>query len=157
MCGDGAGADEKALQLDVQLCLALHVTARAIANVYAEILREQDMTYPQYLVLITLLEQDGLTVSEIGRRLHLDSGTLSPLIERMRARKILSKKRSSEDERQVQIWLTENGRGLGRLASRARQHVVDRLGMTNPEIMSLRNQLMIVADCLNQPADCESD
>ncbi len=129
------------LLLDDQLCLALHRAARAIARVYGEVLKLEQITYPQYLVLICLLEEDGLTVGEIGRRLGLDSGTLTPLVKRLEAQSIVARQRKTNDERKVQVRLTQKGRGLRRLATRARQHVVAKLTMSDGEIAELRQQL----------------
>lgn len=133
---------DRSLQLDVQLCFALHASARAISKVYMETLRSEHVTYPQYLVLLVLLEEDGLSVSEIGDRLHLDSGTLTPLIKRMEKLEFVTRQRSTEDERSVHVYLTDQGRSLRHIALKAREVVVDRLDMSEADIIEMRKQLM---------------
>ena len=146
------GPEGNSLLLDDQLCLALHTAARAIARVYMETLRHAGLTYPQYLVLLCLLERDGLTVREIGERLELDSGTLTPLIKRLETNSVVKRKRASDDERMVQIWLTDKGRSLRDLALRARQHVVTKLDMSNQDISSLRKELRRLTHRLKSPS-----
>ncbi len=146
-------ASETSLLLGDQLCFALHSAARAISRAYVEVLREEGMTYPQYLVLLCLFENDGQTVSEIGRLLALDSGTLTPIFKRLEAEGIVSRRRSSEDERKVEIWLTETGRARQALARRARRHVVEKLKMTDREIVRMRRELMDVAELLSVDVD----
>ena len=99
-------------RLDAQLCFALYSTSLAMSKAYRKLLRKMDITYPQYLVLMVLWEQDQLTVSEIGARLFLDSATLTPLLKRMEAADLLHRERATQDERQVVISLTAHGRDL---------------------------------------------
>ena len=98
--------------VESQLCFALYSTLHAVGRIYAEILPDLDLTYPQYLVMLVLWEQDGVSVKEIGRRLHLDSGTLTPLLRRLEAAGLLVRERSPSDERQRRIALTPKGAGL---------------------------------------------
>lgn len=98
--------------LDQQLCFSLYAAARAAQQVYRPLLDELGLTYPQYLVLLALWEQDGLGVSELGERLYLDSGTLSPLLRRLEARGAVERRRTSRDGRQVTIHLTDEGDSL---------------------------------------------
>ena len=142
--------NDRSLQLDVQLCFALHASARAISKVYMETLRTENLTYPQYLVLLVLFEEDGLNISEIGDRLQLDSGTVTPLIKRMEKLDIVTRERSVEDERTVHVSLTEKGRSLRKVAFEAREVVVDRLDMSESEIIQMRQQLMEIADRLSR-------
>ncbi|MDX2258555.1 MAG: MarR family transcriptional regulator [Hyphomicrobiaceae bacterium] len=136
--------DDELLRLDSQLCFALYASSRAIIRTYRERLEPIGITYPQYLVLITLWEQNGQTISEIGERLMLDSGTLTPLLKRLEVMGHVRRQRSSADERQVLIHLTESGRQLREKAAGARRHVVCRLDMAESEIADLRANLMDV-------------
>lgn len=141
------------LRLDNQLCFALYAATRAIARTYREKLTPIGLTYPQYLVLLVLWETDGLNISEIGKRLMLDSGTLTPLIKRLEAVQLVKRQRGTEDEREVAVWLTEKGLGLRDAALGARRFVACRLGMTEAEIMVLRSDLMALVGRLGP--DCE--
>src|SRR5438132_4782254 len=98
-------ADE-ALQLDNQLCFALYSASLAMTKLYKPLLDELGLTYPQYLVMLALWEQDGLAVSGLGERLSLDSGTLTPLLKRLEAAGFISRVRDVEDERRVRVTLT---------------------------------------------------
>ena len=113
------------------------------------------LTYPQYLVLIVLWEQDGIMISEIGDKLMLDSGTLTPLIKRLEGMKIVRRERGTEDERQVRVWLSSKGRDLRDMALDARRFVACRLDMTETEIMALRADLMSLIGRLG--VECESE
>ena len=141
---------DRNMQLDAQLCFALHSSARAIAKVYMETLRPENLTYPQYLVLIVLFEEDGLRLTEIGNRLHLDTGTLTPLIKRMEKQKLVNRRRTVEDERVVRVFLTQYGQSHREVAKRAREVVVDRLNMSDSEITDMRTQLMEISRRLSR-------
>lgn len=101
-----------AQSLDGQLCFAVYAAAHAFGRTYRALLAAHDLTYPQYLVLLVLWEQDGQTVKEIGQRLFLDSGTLTPLLKRLEFSGHVRRARDRADERQVSIFLTEKGRAL---------------------------------------------
>lgn len=100
------------LLLDAQLCFRLYRSERAVLATYRELLADLGVTYPQYLVLLVLWETDGATVSHLGTRLSLESGTLSPLLRRMEDAGLVSRTRSGDDERVVHVRLTEAGRAL---------------------------------------------
>ncbi|MBD9422344.1 MarR family transcriptional regulator [Achromobacter sp. ACM04] len=100
------------LLLDSQLCFALYSTSLAMNKVYRKLLRGLDLTYPQYLVMLVLWEGDEITVTDIGERLFLDSATLTPLLKRLEAAGLVTRKRAVEDERQVIVELTRQGREL---------------------------------------------
>lgn len=100
------------LQLDSMLCFAVYAAEHAFTRFYKPRLDAIGLTYPQYLVFLVLWEQDGLTVKALGDKLFLDSGTITPLVKRLEARGLLRRQRDDEDERQVRIWLTEEGRDL---------------------------------------------
>lgn len=147
-------ADEL-LRLDNQLCFALYAATRAITRTYRERLEPLNLTYPQYLVLLVLWEADGQTVSSIGEKLMLDSGTLTPLLKRMEVSKLVRRERNRVDERQVEIWLTENGKRLKADALESRRHVACRLDMSNGEIIALRSDIMALVSRLG--LECESE
>ena len=100
------------LKLDNQLCFLFHRISRDLTAAYRPLLADLGLTYPQYLVMLVLWEQDGLGVGEIGERLCLDSGTLSPLLRRMEGAGLLSRVRSASDERRVTVHLTEAGSAM---------------------------------------------
>ena len=141
-----------ALQLDNQLCFALHSTSLLMTKAYKPLLQSIGLTYPQYLVMLVLWEQDGVTVSELGERLFLDSGTLTPLLKRLEAQGRIRRERAASDERQRQIWLTESGRALAAPASlvpvRLRQCASD---VELTRLASLRDQLNQLRDALQHP------
>lgn len=99
-------------RLDNQLCFAVYAAAHAFGRAYRNLLGRYELTYPQYLVLLVLWEQDGLSVKEIGNRLFLDSGTLTPLLKRLEASGRVRRARDRVDERQVSIFLTPDGEAL---------------------------------------------
>src|SRR6476620_9744519 len=103
---------EQALLLDNQLCFSLYSTSLAMTKLYKPLLDELGLTYPQYLTLLVLWERDGLTVSELGQRLFLDSGTLTPLLKRLEAAGLIARIRAVDDERRVHVTLTAAGRKL---------------------------------------------
>lgn len=109
----GVSADDL-LRLDNQLCFAVYALSREITRLYRPELERLGLTYPQYLVMLLLWETDGLIVRALGDRLYLDSGTLTPLLKRLEQAGFVSRHRSSGDERQVQIFLTERGKALRR-------------------------------------------
>lgn len=105
-------SDRLTLELGDQLCFALYSASRAMSKVYRPLLEPLGLTYPQYLVMLVLWERDGLTVTEIGDRLYLDSATLTPLLKRLQSAGMVTRTRASTDERQVLVALTSAGRGL---------------------------------------------
>lgn len=131
----------EALRLDNQLCFALHAASRAMTAAYAPLLEVLDVTYPQYLVLMILWEEDGARVSRIGERLHLDSATLTPLLKRLEARGIVERRRNAEDERVVEIFLTPAGKRLEKKALAVSQGILCRMQITLPELARLRDEL----------------
>lgn len=139
--------DYEVLRLENQLCFALYAATRAMTKTYRTCLEPMGITYPQYLVLIVLWEADGVTVSQIGNRLRLDSGTLTPLLKRLEVTGLLQRERNTLDEREVKIWLSPKGLDLRELARDARLAVACRLAMTESQILKLRSDLM---DLINQ-------
>jgi len=129
------------LQLDQQLCFALYSANLAMTKVYRTLLSKLGLTYPQYLVMLVLWERDALTVSDIGERLFLDSATLTPLLKRLEANGLLDRARSSQDERQVIISLTPEGRALKRQAGSVPKAIFCATGCEIDEMLALKQQL----------------
>ncbi|MCF8205945.1 MAG: MarR family transcriptional regulator [Methylotenera sp.] len=109
-------AREQWLRLDQQLCFALYSSSLAMTKLYKPLLAPLGLTYPQYLVMLVLWETDGLAVGQLGQRLSLDSGTLTPLLKRLEALGHIERRRARDDERRVDIFLTPTGRKLRRQA-----------------------------------------
>ncbi|ORM70811.1 MarR family winged helix-turn-helix transcriptional regulator [Pantoea rwandensis] len=109
---DDKKVQQAPLQLDQQLCFALYSANLAMHKVYRQLLAQLEITYPQYLVMLVLWQQDDVTVSEIGEQLFLDSATLTPLLKRLESAGLLRRQRSRQDERQVVVTLTDEGRAL---------------------------------------------
>ena len=103
---------QEAMKLANQLCFPLYAAARHVTGLYTPVLKPLGLTYTQYIVFLVLWEKDGLTVGEIGEKLLLDNGTLSPLLKKMEQAGYVRRERSREDERVVVITLTEAGRAL---------------------------------------------
>jgi DNA-binding MarR family transcriptional regulator len=103
---------EFSLLLDDQLCFALYAASRAVTNRYRPLLDELELTYPQYLVMLVLWEHGGASVKELGAALHLDYGTLTPLLKRLEAAGLVHRERRTDDERSVSITLTAQGAAL---------------------------------------------
>ncbi len=129
------------LRLDDQLCFALYAASRAMTAVYAPLLDELGVTYPQYLVLLLLWDRDGARVSHLGERLQLDSATLTPLLKRLEARRLVERRRSTADERVVEVFLTAEGKRLKRRAADIPLRVFAKSGLTGPELAELRATL----------------
>ncbi|MBB2963739.1 MarR family winged helix-turn-helix transcriptional regulator [Methylobacterium sp. R2-1] len=137
------------LLLDNQLCYALYAAAHRMTKSYRPMLERMGLTYPQYLVLLVLWENDGITVSEIGRRLRLDSGTLTPVLKRLETSRLLNRSRRQSDEREVEIALTDQGRALRSEAIAVRQSVMCQLNMSEPEIQAMRADLNALIENLS--------
>lgn len=129
------------LRLDDQLCFALHAASRAMTGAYAPLLEALDVTYPQYLVLLVLWEEDGARVSRISERLHLDSATLTPLLKRLESRGVLERRRSTVDERVVEIFLTAKGKRLRQKAETVGKEIFCKTQLTLGELGKLRGEL----------------
>ena len=127
------------LKLDNQLCFPLYSLSKEITNQYRPFLEAIDLTYPQYLVMMVLWEKDSLSVNEIGQRLHLDSGTLTPLLKRLEQKQLLKRERASDDERRVTITLTDTGNALQQQAKDIPAKMTERMVMSEEEATVLRN------------------
>jgi DNA-binding MarR family transcriptional regulator len=129
------------LGLDRQLCFALYSTGLAMDKVYRKVLRPLHLTYPQYLVMLVLWEADGITVTELGNRLFLDSATLTPLLKRLEQNGLLARQRAAEDERQVLISLTKTGRTLKEKAHEVQRSIFSATQCSAEELTALKTQL----------------
>jgi MarR family transcriptional regulator, organic hydroperoxide resistance regulator len=136
------------LNLGNQLCFALYATSHAMTRAYAPMLAPLGLTYPQYVVLLILWENDGLSVNEIAARLALDAGTVTPLLRRMEHSGLLTRRRSEADERRVEVRLTSQGDGLRGPVARARASVLKKSGLSAQGGAALREQLRQLFDSL---------
>ena len=146
---DDARADAW-LALDKQLCFALYSASLAMTKVYKPLLAPLGLTYPQYLVMLALWEDDAQSVSALGDRLALDSGTLTPLLKRLEAQGRLSRDRDADDERRVIVRLTPAGRQLKLQARRIPQEIGRASGCELSEIVGLTRQLTSMRDALTR-------
>ena len=133
-------------QIDEQLCFAIYSTMLGLNKVYRELLKDLEITYPQYLVMLVLWERDGLTVGEIAERVFLDSPTVTPLLKRLEAAGLVSRDRSPQDERQVLITLTPAGHALRQRASHLPQCIVDASDTELAELIDLRDRLLALRE-----------
>lgn len=134
------------LALDNQFCFALYSTNLALHKLYRHLLTPINLTYPQYLVMLVLWEQDDVTVSEIGERLFLDSATLTPLLKRLESAGFIGRQRSRQDERQVVITLSESGRELQQQAKAIPNAVMCSFDCDHEHLMALKQQLEVLRE-----------
>jgi len=144
-------ADEL-LKLDNQLCFAVYSASLAMTRLYKPLLEKLGLTYPQYLVLLVLWERDGLTVSELGERLSLDSGTLTPLLKRLEANGLVARIRDTADERRVHVSLTAAGRRLKARAAEVPGCLMAASQCSVPELVSLTQQVQALRDRIKKAA-----
>ena len=137
------------LLLENQLCFAVYSTAHAFNRVYKPLLDRLGLTYPQYLVMLVLWERDGVPVKDIGERLLLDSGTLTPLLKRLEAAGLVKRSRSTEDERQVLIALTPRGQALKEKARKVPEGILAASNCSVAELLAMKNELVALRDRLN--------
>src|ERR1700722_13164787 len=142
------GSDDP-LSLERQVCFALVVASRCVLSVYRPVLRPMGLTHPQYLVMLALWGETPLSVGKIGSLLQLDSPTLSPLLKRLEAAGLITRTRSGDDERQVDIDLTDDGQALREKALAIPPAVVEKLGMEIPELEALHAALTRVIAAAN--------
>ena len=129
------------LALDQQVCYALAVASRNVIALYKPLLEPMGLTHPQYLVMLALWEETPLTVSELGRRVSLDPGTLSPLLKRLESGGLVTRGRDPKDERALAVSLTPKGARLRRRAEKVPPAIIARLGLEVTELESLRDGL----------------
>jgi DNA-binding MarR family transcriptional regulator len=142
---------DAALRLDNQLCFSLYASSLAITKLYKPLLDALGLTYPQYLVMLVLWERDGLSVSALGERLSLDSGTLTPLLKRMETAGLLVRQRSSEDERRVHVGLTAAGVQLHTQAAHIPGCMVGQIGLPLSDLMALNLQVKRLRAAMHAP------
>lgn len=145
----GPGPDH--LALDRQLCFALHAASRAVTRAYAPRLDEVGLTYPQYVALLALWERpdDPMTVGELGKRLRLETGTLTPLLKRLEALGHVRRTRDADDERRVLVDLTDQGAALRDRLSSVPASLVRASGLSLTEVAELRERLVELVDALD--------
>ncbi len=129
------------LLLNKQLCFALYASSNAITKLFNQKLRKLGLTYPQFLVLITLWEADGLTVKTLSQKLKLDSGTITPILKRLEKAGLLSRQRSKNDERSVNVFLTRAGTDLQDEVSEIQKKVARETELSESEFVKLRGTL----------------
>jgi DNA-binding MarR family transcriptional regulator len=140
------------LRLDHQICFAVYSTAHAFNRVYKPLLDRLGLTYPQYLTMLVLWERDRVPVSDIGERLYLDSGTLTPLLKRLEAAGLVKRSRSIEDERQVLIALTPRGQALREKARAVPQSILAASACSLTELSAMKDGIVALRDRLNASA-----
>jgi len=140
------------LKLDNQLCFAVYSASLAMTRLYKPLLEKLGLTYPQYLVLLVLWERDGLTVSELGERLSLDSGTLTPLLKRLEAGGLVARIRDTADGRRVHVSLTAAGRRLKARAAEVPGCLMAASQCSVPELVSLTQQVQALRDRIKKAA-----
>jgi DNA-binding MarR family transcriptional regulator len=136
--GAGIEEDEPFLVLDDHLCFTLYAASRAVTGVYRPLLNRYDLTYPQYLVLLVLWEHGTVPVKDIVSRLHLDHGTLTPLLKRLEGRGLIGRRRRTDDERVVEIALTAEGEDLRERMRAVPPVIGDAMGLEPEEIETVR-------------------
>lgn len=134
-------ASEDMLKLGAQLCFPLYVCAKEIVRRYKPFLDPLDLTYTQYIVMMVLWETPSLSVKELGQRLFLDSGTLTPLLKKLEAKELITRSRSAEDERLLTLALTPQGAALKKQALAVPAHMCQCLKLSPPERDELRQLL----------------
>ena len=144
------------LRLDNQVCFPLYAAARAIMQAYQPLLAKLGLTYPQYLVLMVLWEEDGLSVKALGEKLYLDSGTLTPLLKRLEENGLLRRARAAHDERVVELFLTAEGKRLKKRAQEIPQEVICKIGVPLEKVLRLRDDVKVLFQHLKQANERES-
>lgn len=129
------------LKLDNQLCFKIYASSRKITKMYRPLLDKINLTYPQYLVMLVLWEISSINVKELGEKLHLDSGTISPLVKNLELKGLIKKERNKEDERLVNINITKEGENLKDRALEVPQMIADKKLVSLEEYEILMNIL----------------
>ena len=151
-----AGKAQGTLLLDDQLCFALYAASRAVTQRYRPLLERVGITYPQYLVMLVLWEQGTTTVKGLADALQLDYGTLSPLLKRLAAAGYVERRRRTDDERSVEITLTEAGRELKTQVGDIPQVIVDAYNLDADDFISLRTTLRELAESVAVTSESEA-
>lgn len=138
-----------ARRLDDQLCFALYTASRAVTAAYRPMLDDLGITYPQYLALLVLWEERQCSVGHLGHRLHLDSGTLSPLLKRLESMGLVTRSRAADDERRVDVSLTDRGRALEERAACIPERLLTSTNASEGDVAALREVLRHLVDELD--------
>ncbi|GAA1625674.1 MarR family transcriptional regulator [Kribbella alba] len=148
----GPSEDVDLLALDRQVCFALAVASRSVIALYRPLLEPLGLTHPQYLVMLALWEESPLSVKQLSGLLQLDPGTLSPLLKRLESSGYVTRRRDPHDERSLAVTLTEAGQSLRTEALKIPPAIIDRLGMTLPELETLhKNLTSVIAAATTSP------
>lgn len=131
-------------------CFSLYVASRLVMNVYGNVLKPLELTYPQFLVLVCLSEQDNISVDEIGHKLYLDSGTLSPTLKRLEQKGLITRKRSEKDERRLIVSLTEQGLAIRGQTDRICTSVLNQGDLSAEESQQLTSLLKTLITALSR-------
>lgn len=142
--------EDERLKLDNQLCFAFYTCSREITKLYRPLLAELGLTYTQYITMLALWERDDVGVSELGARLFLDSGTLTPLLKKLESMGFITRTRSLTDERSVLIRLTDKGRGLKTKATDIPVKLYASAGLRPEELRLLHTQLKLLLHKLDE-------
>ena len=143
----------EALKLDNQLCFSLYSTSLAMSKMYKPLLETLGLTYPQYLIMLVLWEEDGITATELGQRLGQDKGALSPVIKRLQAQGLIDRRRDPEDERRIHLQLTTAGRSMQKKAREIPAQVLCATGLNREAVRQLKAQIEAVRRALNSLDD----
>jgi DNA-binding MarR family transcriptional regulator len=143
-------SDTSDLVIEKQVCFSLYSAANAIIRAYRPLLNALDLTYPQYLVMIVLWSHDGINVKSLGNKLHLDSGTLTPLLKRLENKQLLVRRRGLEDERVREIFLTAQGAQLKYLAETVPNEMLCKSKLPIEELLSLKESCDKMCDNLQE-------
>ena len=142
------------LRLDNQLCFALYSASNAIVRAYRPLLDKLDITYPQYLVLLVLWQQDEISLKQLGEQLFLDSGTLTPLLTRLESKGLIRRERNERDERLRVLKLTVEGNALKKLAADIPVQMRDQLRLSDTQLQLLKAHCELVQKQLHEQDDC---
>jgi DNA-binding MarR family transcriptional regulator len=152
---DMAEQGDDPLRLDRQVCFPLYAASNLLTRLYRPGLAELGLTYPQYLVMLVLWESASQSVGSLGAKLHLDSGTLTPLLKRMEAAGLVTRQRDPDDERRVIIALTDKGRALRVQASQVPATLARELALSASDLIALRDAVQNVVATLSRDAPPE--
>lgn len=138
-----------ALNFDEQICFSLYSAANAMVRAYRPLLKSLDLTYLQYIVMMVLWEEEGISISSLGNKLHLDSGTLTPLLKRLESKGLLLRQVSEKDERVKSLHLTETGRTLKNKASKIPEKILCKTNASFEALQQLKQQCDQLLSALN--------
>ena len=147
--------NDEYLRLDNQLCFLFYSVSRSITRMYGPLLAELGVTYPQYLVLLILWETDNVEVKVITELLHIDTGTVSPMLKRLEASGLIVRRRSSDDERRVIISLTKAGQKLKVKAASVPAELFCKTGLTIDEYGRLKAELSQILQKMEEKGSCD--